>query len=71
MLKTCERPGDIIEHGDGDSLSLLNPVDVHAGILVSITIMQALVVLAENGGRVFGVFAANILDAKIIHAKCE
>ncbi len=33
--------------------------------------MRALVVLAENGGKVFGVFVADILDAEIVHTKCE
>jgi hypothetical protein len=33
--------------------------------------MRALVVFAEDGGEVFGVYAADILDAKIVHTKCE
>jgi hypothetical protein len=71
MLKTCERFGDIVEHEDVDSPSHVIPVNVHAKIPLTIPIVQALVVFAEDGGEVFGVFAADILDAKIIHTKCE
>jgi hypothetical protein len=71
MLKTCERFGDIVKHGDVDSLSCVILVDVHAEIPLTVPIVRALVVLAEDGGKVFGVFAANILDAKIVHTKCE
>ncbi len=71
MLKTCERFGDVVKHGGVDSLSRVIPVDGHAQVLLTIPIMQALVVLAGNGGKVFGVFAADILDAKIVHTKCE
>ncbi len=71
MLKTCERFGDIVEHGDVDGSSRVIPVDVHAKIPLTIPIVQALVVLAEDGGKVFGEFAANIFDAKIVHTKCE
>ncbi len=67
MLKTCERFGDIVEHGDVDSLSCVIPVDVHAERPLTIPIMRALVVLAENGCEVFGMFTANIRDAKIAH----
>jgi hypothetical protein len=71
MLKTCERFGDIVKHGDVDSSSRVIPVDAHAKISFTVPIMQALVVFAEDGGKVSGVFAANILDAKIIHKMCE
>jgi hypothetical protein len=71
MLKTCERFRVIVEHGDMDSSSCVVPVNVHAKILLSIPIVRALVVLAEGGGEVFGVFAANILDANIVHTKYE
>jgi hypothetical protein len=71
MLKTCERFGDIVKHGGMDSSSRVIPVDGHAQIPLTVPIMRALVVLAENGGKVFGVFAANILAAKIVHTKCE
>ena len=54
-----------------DRLSYVIPVDGHAQVPLTVLIMQALVVLAENGGKVFGMFAANILDAKIDHTKCE
>ncbi len=70
-MKTCERFGDVVKHGGMDSLSRVIPVDGHAQVLLTVLIMQALVVLAENGGKVFGMFAADILDAKIIHTKCE
>ncbi len=70
-LKTCECFGDILEHGDVDSSSRVIPVDVHAKIPLTVPIMRALVVLAEDGGKVIGVFVANILDAKIVHTKCE
>jgi hypothetical protein len=71
MLKTCEHFGDIVKHGDVDSSSRVIPVDVHAKIPLTVPIVRALVVLAEDGGEVFGKFAANILDAKIVHTKCE
>ncbi len=71
MLKMCEHFGDIFEHGDMDSSSCVIPVDVHAEIPLTIPIVRALVVLAEDGGEVFGVFVADILDAKIVHTKCE
>jgi hypothetical protein len=71
MLKTCECFGDIVQHGDVYSLSRVIPVDVHAKILLTIPIVQAIVVLVEDGSEVFGMFAANILDAKIVHTKCE
>ncbi len=71
MLKTCECFGDIVEHGDVDSSSHVIPVDVHAKIPLTVPIMQALVVFAEDGGKVFGVFLSNIFDAKIVHTKCE
>jgi hypothetical protein len=71
MLKTCERFGDVAKHGGVDSSSHVIPVDGHAQVLLTIPIVQALVVLAENGGKVFGMFTANILDAKIVHTKCE
>ncbi len=67
MLKTCERFRDIVEHGDVYSSSCVIPVNVHAEIPLTILIMRALVVLAENGCEVFGVFTAIILDAKIVH----
>jgi hypothetical protein len=71
MLKTCERFGDLVKHGGVDSLSHVIPVDDHAQVPLTIPIVQALVVLAENGGKMFGMFTANILDAKIVHTKCE
>jgi hypothetical protein len=71
MLKTCERFGDVVKHGGVDSSSHVIPVDGHAQVPLTIPIVQALVVLAENGGKVFGVFAADILDAEIVHTKCE
>jgi hypothetical protein len=52
-------------------LSCVIPVNVHAKIPLTIPIVQALVVLAEDGGEVFGMFAANIRDAKVIRTKCE
>ncbi len=67
----CERFGDIVEHGDVDSSSHVIPVDVHAEIPLTIPIVQVLVLFAEDGGKVFGVFAADILDAKIVHTDCE
>ncbi len=70
-MKTCEPIGDIVKQGDVDSSSCVIPVDVHAEIPLTIPIMRALVVLAEDGGKVFSVFAANILDAKIVHTECE
>jgi hypothetical protein len=39
MLKTCERFGDIVMHGDVDSSSRVIPVDVHAKILLTIPIV--------------------------------
>ena len=68
MLKTCERFGDMVKHGDVDSSSCVIPVDVHAKIPLTIRIMCALLVLAENGCAVFGMFTADILDAKIVRA---
>jgi hypothetical protein len=65
MLKTCELFGDIVKHGDVDSLSRVIPVHVHAKIPLTIPIMQALVVLAEDGGEVFGVFAPTYLMPKL------
>ncbi len=70
-MKTCERFGDVVKHGGMDSLSHVIPVDGHAQVPLTVPIMRALVVLAENGGKVFGVFAADILDAIIVHTKCE
>ncbi len=70
-MKTFEHFGDIVEHGDMDSSSCVTPVDVHAKILLTTLIVQALVVFAEDGGEAFGMFAADILDAKIVHTKCE
>ncbi len=71
MLKTCERFGDIVERGDMDSSSRVIPVDVNAKIPLTVPIVQALVVFAEDGGEVFGMFTADILDAKVVHTKCE
>ena len=70
-MKTCERFGDVVKHGGVDSSSCVVPVDDHAQVPLTVPIVQALVVLAENGAKVFSVFAANILDAKIVHTKCE
>ena len=67
----CERFGDVVKHGGVDSSSHVIPVDGHAQVPLTIPIVQALVVLAENGGKVFSMFAANILNAKIVHTKCE
>jgi hypothetical protein len=64
MLKTCERFGDIVEHGDMDSLSRVIPVDVHAKIPLTVPIMRALVVFAEDGGKVFSVFGSTYLMPK-------
>ena len=71
MLKTCERFRDIVKHGDVNSSSRAIPVNIHAKILLTVPIVQALVVLAEDGGEVFCMFTADILDAKIAHTKCE
>ncbi len=71
MLKMCERFGGVVKHGGVDSLSRVIPVNGHAQVSLTVPIMRALVVLDENGGKVFGMFAANILDAKIVHTKCE
>ncbi len=71
MLKTFECFGDIVKHGDVDSLFRVIPVAVHAKIPLTIPIVQALVVLAEDGGKVFGVFAVDKFDYKIVHTKCE
>ncbi len=70
-MKTCERFGDIVKHRDVDSLSRVISVDVHVEIPLTIPIVLALVVFAEDGGKVFSIFAANILDAKVVHTKCE
>ncbi len=47
-----------------DSSFHVIPVDIHVKIPLTVQIMQALVVLAEDGGEVFGMFAADILDSK-------
>ncbi len=70
-MKTCERFGDVVKHRGVDSPSRVIPADGHAQVPLTVPIMRARVVLAENGGKVFGVFAADILDAKIDHTKCE
>ena len=54
-----------------DHLSFVIPANGHAEVPLSIPIVQALVVLAVNGGKVFGMFATDILNAKIVHTKCE
>ncbi len=61
----CKHFGDKVEHGYVDSSSHVIPVNDHAKIPLTIPILQALVVLAEDGGKVFGMFAADIFDAKI------
>ena len=71
MLKRCERFEEVVKYGGVDSSSRVIPVDGHAQVPLTIPIVQALAVLAENGGKVFGVFAADILNAKIIHTTCE
>ena len=71
MLKACECFGDVVEHGGMDRSFCVIPVDGHAKVPLSVTIVLALVVLAENGGEVFSMFAADILDTKIVHVECE
>ncbi len=71
MLKTCECFGNVVEHGGVNHSSYVISVDGHAEVPLSIPIVRALVVLAENGGEVFSMFAADILNAKIIYTKCE
>ncbi len=71
MWKTCERFGEVVKHGGVDSSSRVIPVNGHAQVPLTVLILRALVVLAENGGKVFGVFAADILDAEIVLTKCK
>ncbi len=71
MLKMCEHFGDVVKHGGVDSSTHIISVNGHAQVSLTVPIRQALVVLAANGGKVFSVFAADILDAKIVHTKCE
>ncbi len=60
--------GDSFEHGHGDGPSCVVPVNGHSEVSLAITIVGALAVFAENIGEVFGMFPADILDAKIVHS---
>jgi hypothetical protein len=71
ILKRCESFGEVVKHGGVDNLSRVISVDGHAQVPLTVPILRALVVLAENGGKVRGVFAADIIDAKNFHTKCE
>ena len=71
VLEPCEAFGGIFKHGYMYCPYCVIPVNDHAKVPLTIPIMGALVVLTENGGEVFGMLTADVLDAKIIHASCE
>jgi hypothetical protein len=44
------------------------PVNVHSQVALSVPILRAFVMFIEDGGKVFGVLATNVFDAKIVDA---
>jgi hypothetical protein len=68
MLKTSECLGHIFKHGDVYFFVAGVPVYVHSQVALAIPILQAFVMLIIDGGKVFGVFAYNVPDAKVVDA---
>ncbi len=72
MLKSCQFFRDIlVKHGYMYSSSCVVPIKIHAKVLLSVPVVQAPVVFAEDGGKMFGVFAAYIFYSKVVHTQRE
>ncbi len=69
VLKSCQCFRDIVKHGYMYSLSCVVPIEIHAKVLLSVPVMQAPVVFAEDGGEMFGVFVAYIFYSKVVNAQ--
>jgi hypothetical protein len=68
VLKTSECLRHVFEHGDMYSFVAGVSVYVHSQVALAIPTLQAFVMLVEDGGKVFGVFASDVLDAKVVDA---
>jgi hypothetical protein len=71
VLKSCQCFRDIVKHRYMYSSSCVVPIKIHAKVSLSIPVVQAPVVFAEDGGKVFGMFAAYILNSKVINTQQE
>ncbi len=63
-MKSCQCFRDIVKHGYMYSLSCVVPIKIHAKVSLSVPVMRVPVVFAEDGGKMFGVFAAYIFYSK-------
>ncbi len=71
VLKSCQCFRDIVKHGYMYSSSCVVPIKIHAKVLLSVPVVQAPVVFAEDGSKMFGMFAAYIFYSKVIHTQRE
>ncbi len=53
------------------SLSYVVPIKIHAKVLLSVPVVRAPVVFAEDGGKMFGVFGAYIFYSNVVHTQRE
>ncbi len=63
-MKSCQCFRDIVKHGYMYSPSCVVPIKIHAEVSLSVPVVQAHEVFAEDGGKMFGVFAAYIFYSK-------
>ena len=70
-LKSCQCFRDIVKHGYMYSSSCVVPIEIHAEVLLPIPVVQAPVVFAEDGGKMFGVFGAYIFYSNVVHTQRE
>ncbi len=68
VLKTSECLGHVFKHEDMYFFVAVVPVYVHSQVALAIPILRAFVMLIEDGGKVFGMFTSNVLDAKVVDA---
>ncbi len=67
LLKLRECFRYVFKHGDVVSAACVVPVNVHAQVPLTFPFQFAFVMFIADGGKVLGMFAPNILDAKIVH----
>ena len=71
MLEFEELLRDLFRHTDIDVLSCIVPFKTNTTVQAASPIFGDSVVLFNRVHEVFGMFTADVLDAKVIHDECE
>ncbi len=71
VLKSCQCFRDIVKHGYMYSSSFVVPIEIHAEVSLSVPVVRAPVVFAEDGDKMFGMFTSYIFYSKVVHTQRE